>query len=368
MNELNAVEWHDTRRKRLLAAHPEARALVGRNPWSALFVVALVMLQLGLAVAAAQLPGYLVPVFAWCVGAVSAHALSTFIHECAHDLVFRRANFNRALSLWINVPLVMPAAIDFRDKHLEHHRHLGERGGADSQAPPPSDLGFATTPLRNVLWHCFAPLYGAPAQLKRDRWLAANAVVQVATLVPFTWLFGPQALVFLLLSVWFAFGPHPVGARRYGEHLALSGGQPTVSYYGPLNRLSFDVGYHVEHHDLPSVPWSRLRRLNALAPELYAPLEDLSSWTALLWRLFTRRGEGPSRYFLSSPRSSPLSPTHPQKVQAAQNADRSDHHQGCRRLHPDEPDPQRDSTGQSGNERDDSEHQAEPRVDHGRKC
>jgi sphingolipid delta-4 desaturase len=298
MNPPNAVQWHDARRRRLLAAHPEARALVGRNPWSAPIVVALVALQLGLAVAAACLPWWAVPLLAWCVGAVSAHALSTFIHECAHDLVFRGAAANRALSLLANVPLVMPGAIDFRDKHLAHHRHLGELD-ADTQAPPQSDLAYAVTPLRCVLWHCFAPLYGTPAQLKRDRWLVANVVVQLAALAPFTWLAGPQALVFLVLSGWFAFGPHPVGARRYGEHLALEPGQPTASYYGPLNRLSFDVGFHVEHHDLPSVPWSGLRALRALAPELYAPLAYHASWSALLWQLFTRRGEGPARYFVS---------------------------------------------------------------------
>jgi sphingolipid delta-4 desaturase len=298
----NAVEWHDARRRRLFARHPEARALVGRNPGSAAIVAAMVALQLALAVGATGLDWPALALLAWCIGAVTAHGLSTFIHECAHDLVFHRAAANRALALLANVPLVIPGAIDFRNKHLAHHRHLGEPQGADTQAPPPSDLRFATSRLKRVVWHCFAPLYGTAQTAERDGWLLLNACVQGVTLVPFIWCFGLKALAFLVLSGWFAFGPHPVGVRRYGEHRVLEPWQPTASYYGPLNWVSFDVGHHVEHHDVPAVPWNRLRRLRALAPELYEPLKHLDSWSGLLWALFMRAEEGPARYVVSPAR------------------------------------------------------------------
>ena len=69
-------------------------------------------------------------------------------------------------------------------------------------------------------------------------------------------------------------------------------GQETYSYYGPLNRLTFNVGYHNEHHDFPYIPGSRLAKLRALAPEFYEGLLHHTSWTKTLWQYITRRDLG----------------------------------------------------------------------------
>ena len=53
---------------------------------------------------------------------------------------------------------------------------------------------------------------------------------------------------------------------------------------GPLNRLSFNVGYHHEHHDIVSIPWRRLPEIRRIAPEFYENLHSYTSWSALLAR------------------------------------------------------------------------------------
>lgn len=64
--------------------------------------------------------------------------------------------------------------------------------------------------------------------------------------------------------------------------VAYDSDQETASYYGPINRLALNVGYHNEHHDFPSIAWNRLPRLRALAPEFYDTLRYHTSWTRLL--------------------------------------------------------------------------------------
>jgi sphingolipid delta-4 desaturase len=95
---------------------------------------------------------------------------------------------------------------------------------------------------------------------------------------------GGAPFKYLVTSTVFAIGLHPLGARWIQEHFALVPGQETYSYYGPLNKLSFNVGYHTEHHDLVTIPWSRLPHVRRIAPEFYEGLHAYRSWTALLAR------------------------------------------------------------------------------------
>ena len=98
------------------------------------------------------------------------------------------------------------------------------------------------------------------------------------------YFFGWGAIIYFVLSFFFSVGLHPVGARWIQEHYLVAAPQETYSYYGPLNLLSFNVGYHNEHHDFSYVPWNRLAKIKAIASEYYDTLVYHTSWTKLLWR------------------------------------------------------------------------------------
>lgn len=70
-------------------------------------------------------------------------------------------------------------------------------------------------------------------------------------------------------------------------------GFETYSYYGPLNWITFNVGYHNEHHDFPAVPGSRLPEVKRIAPEFYDTMPQHTSWSRVLYDFITDPAVGP---------------------------------------------------------------------------
>ncbi|GAA3902102.1 hypothetical protein GCM10022276_21030 [Sphingomonas limnosediminicola] len=290
---------HRERAKRILATHPDVRRLFGRDRWSALWTVLLVALQVGIGIGLALLkaPWWAIVAAAYAFGAFPNHALFVLIHDYTHNMVFKTARANRLGSILANVPIVFPAAMGFRSHHLLHHKYLGIPG-LDADVPAPNEARWVgNSPYRKTLW---LSMYWAVQAVLRprtvkaistiDKWVMFNAVAMVAAMAPIVWFFGWWPVAYLFLSTMFSLGVHPVGARSIQEHYVFSEGQETYSYYGPLNKLSFNMGYHNEHHDFPHVPWSRLPAVRAAAPEFYNDLYYHRSWSRLLLHiLFSRK-------------------------------------------------------------------------------
>ena len=64
----------------------------------------------------------------------------------------------------------------------------------------------------------------------------------------------------------------------------MDGTAETYSYYGVLNYLTYNVGFHNEHHDFPAIPWSRLPLVRKIAPEYYDDLPQCASWPGTILR------------------------------------------------------------------------------------
>jgi sphingolipid delta-4 desaturase len=287
-----APEPHRKRTKDILRRHPEVRALIGTNPNTFGWTVVIVAGQLALAAfVAARLSWWLVLALAFCVGAFANHALFVIIHECAHKLVFRRKVPNTLTAMFANLPLFVPGALSFQKYHLKHHAFQGVYE-LDADLPSRWEarlIGHSV--LSKALWLLLYPIFQAlrPIRIKEvplfDRWITLNLLVQVGFDVAVYFVLGPKALVYLALSLFFSIGLHPLGARWIQRHfITTEGDQETFSYYGFLNALTFNVGYHNEHHDFPSVPWNHLPRIRAAAPEAYQDLSYHRSWTRLLFR------------------------------------------------------------------------------------
>ena len=287
-------EPHLGRTRQLLKDHPELSQLFGPWPATALLLLMLVAAQLAAAWALRDAhAGWLVLV-AWTAGAFAHHAVWVLLHECSHNLVFARPRDNLLLSLVGNLPIVVPSAISFRRYHLLHHRFQGDPAW-DADLPSPLERWLGDKgPAGKAAWLALFPLLQVHRVTRLrdipmvDGWMEANVALQVGFTAAVAQAWGGRAVGYLLLSTWFSVGLHPLGARWVQEHFLAHPGAPaqeTSSYYGPLNALAFNVGYHVEHHDLMRVPWVRLPRVRAGAPEYYAGLASHPSWVRL-WGSF----------------------------------------------------------------------------------
>jgi sphingolipid delta-4 desaturase len=282
-------EPHRDRTKTILKDHPEIRKLIGKNPMTFWYALGIVSLQTGLAIVLRDQPWWLIVVVAYFVGAFANHALFVVIHEAAHKLIFRRATPNILAGMLANLPLAVPASVSFAKYHIKHHAFQGIYE-LDADLPYHWEARLVGTSWwRKALWLALFPLIEGirPMRLREvpfwDRWSVTNIVVQFGFDIAVFALFGPKALLYLVLSLFFGIGLHPLGARWVQRHFLVEDGeQETYSYYGPLNKLALNVGYHNEHHDFPSVPWNRLPEVKRTAPELYDHLTYHRSWTRLL--------------------------------------------------------------------------------------
>ena len=288
-----SAEPHRERTKRLLKQHPEVRTLIGRNPFSFALILAIVAMQTVLAYLLRDQPWWLVIIVAYAAGAFANHALFVLIHECAHNLVFKSKAANILSGIIADLAIIVPSSVSFRSYHLKHHSFQGDYDlDADLASRWEARL-IGSTFAGKALWLLFFPVFQAlrPPRLKEIKfvngWTVVNWVVVFGYDAAVIVLFGPMAFLYLALSFVFSIGLHPLGARWIQEHYLTAAPQETYSYYGRLNILALNVGYHNEHHDLPSVPWNNLPRLKAIAPELYDPLISHRSWARLLWRFLT---------------------------------------------------------------------------------
>jgi sphingolipid delta-4 desaturase len=299
MPKLRSFRWsvesepHKGRTKEIISEHPEIRQLIGKNPYTFLVILLCVGVQICLSWFLRNQSWWLIFGAAYLIGAFACHTLFVCIHECAHNLLFKKRPLNTLAGILANLPLVFPSSVSFQKYHLKHHSYQGvEELDADMPYRWEARL-INNAPVGKAIWLLFYPFWQMirPARLKEitllDKWTIINMIVQFSFMGFFIYFFGWKATAFMTMSFFFSVGLHPLGARWIQEHYLTHGDQETKSYYGVLNSINLNVGYHNEHHDFPSVPWNRLPKVKKIANAYYQNLGYHTSYTLLLLRFLT---------------------------------------------------------------------------------
>jgi sphingolipid delta-4 desaturase len=295
-------------------------------------------------------------VLAWLWGGLLTSSLFLAAHEVSHNLAAASPRDNKLLGIFgalarartdcrrvcglltrcrrthrrrgtANLPVCIPFSISFGRYHRDHHSAQGTLG-MDCDLPTQREAGWVASAgiagklawlSAQLIFYALRPLLVRPKQ--PGTWEAINATIVLAfdAYLATSAAFGPRAIAYLLASVLLGGGLHPAGAHFIAEHYmwplsaaeervqtgknadtlaedAAAGrgaSQETFSYYGRWNALTYDVGFHNEHHDLPSVPGCRLKQVRDAAPEFYSGLRSHSSYCAVIWAFVFDSRVGP---------------------------------------------------------------------------
>ena len=281
------TEPHFARRKAILKKYPEVSQLFGVDPWLKYTTVLLVLAQLAIGLFIGQLGWLPFILITYFIGATISHALILAIHEITHNLSSKNLVFNNLLSFVANLPIVFPFAMTFKIYHGKHHQAQGAEG-IDTDIPSRFEARIFRGKIGKICWYInqiifygLRPILSYP--IKLNKWQIYNVIFQVGAMAIYLPFAGWSGLIYLLASLFIAGGLHPTAGHFISEHYVFRAGQETYSYYGPLNKLCFNVGYHNEHHDFPNIPGSRLPKLKKLAGEFYEPLHGYRSWVRVVW-------------------------------------------------------------------------------------
>ena len=349
-NKPDAV-WHRQRARSMLNKHPVIRELFGRSRWTAVWCLGLAAAQVSMALMAPHLAWWGIIFVAYTFGCMANIGLFNLAHECNHALVFKRKSHNRWLFTLTSLPMMLPAHHTWWIEHHVHHNELGAKQdfvkrrrsillhmkdrllGRPMHGWVRNWFGWLSSPL---FWPITVVVLGLQFarevlglvvylfhDLRRLRWKPSDFTLSILAdqhlvsgykkygiefwavsypLLSFSFAIGIYlfagwwGLLYLLCSALFVAGfLHPLafGLMLSNSHFhSFRTYQPTSSYYGWLNWITFNFGLHTEHHDLATIPWFRLGQMRKLAPEYYDSLKQTKSFAALAFKFaFCSRDE-----------------------------------------------------------------------------
>lgn len=292
-------EPHASRRKEILKKYPEIKKLMGYDAHFKYIVTVMILVQFFMFWYLIDSSWLTIIIAGYCFGGVINHSLMLAIHEISHNLAFghSRPMANRIFGIFANLPIGIPMSISFKKYHLEHHRYQGD-DILDTDIPSRLEAKLFCNTFTKAIWVILQPLFYAfrpffvhpksPTLLE-----VINFMVQIPFDIFILYFGGVRMLVYMIGGSLMAMGLHPVAGHFISEHYMFKKGYETYSYYGFLNRITFNVGYHMEHHDFPSVPGSKLPEVKRIAKEYYDDLPQHHSWVKVIYEFIMDPDIGP---------------------------------------------------------------------------
>jgi len=285
---------HNDRRKFMSKKYPCIKELFGIDEHARHVVSAQVIFQVFMCYLIQDSSWPLIIFCSYFIGGVINHSLVLAIHDIGHNTSFgnSKPSWNRFFSMWANLPCGIPSAVTFKKYHIDHHRYLGGITSdgilLDTDTPCPWEGKFFRGPILKTIWLFINPaFYGLRPSFTSPKPLTKFEFYNILTCITFDSfilsVYGFKSLSYLIIGTVLALGCHPTSGHFIAEHYNFIKNSETFSYYGPLNRIMWNVGYHIEHHDFPFIPGSRYPLVRKMIPEMYDDLPFIKSWCNVIY-------------------------------------------------------------------------------------
>lgn len=292
---INSPHPHCFRRRAILKKYPEIEKLYGTDPIQSIFMFSTVFLQFFISyyVSYHTFSYWNFFLLIYFISGTLNHSLFAAIHETSHGTVVPEGLSSCLLSIAISLPMAVPVAIPFTRYHQDHHVYLGVEG-LDPDLPTHFEARLFQSLLGKFIWigllpftYSLRPFIVNPKKMSGLDFLNIISVVIVDSLIAYHW--GISSLLYLVLGTFFAMNYHPFAGHFISEHYVFPKGdsfQETNSYYGFMNYFTYNLGYHVEHHDFPRIPGRFLPKVSSIAKEFYS-MPQHPNWSITMWKFIT---------------------------------------------------------------------------------
>ncbi len=264
------------------------------SPWRFCLALALDVALIAAAIALSELTffnplAYLVSVVV--IGA-RLHAFGILLHDCVHYRAFRTRKLNMIAGEALAWPLLITAA-GYRSHHLTHHKYLNTLDDPDWVRKLPQRKFRYPTGRRAILWNFLYQFSGLgvvemfcstrqSAEVnpvpRKIRWLRLGFYLAVLGLCAATGTLAELALYWLvpMLTSFAAIFYLRSVAEHHGnlayDHTFSNSRTTLPNAWERFVLMPHNVGYHLEHHLYPHVPFYRLPELHRVLMQqpLYA--------------------------------------------------------------------------------------------------
>ncbi len=295
-------------RRQIIKEHPGVLTLAGPDWRGAPAAVLILAVHWTVLWFVSQTNVFVVFLTAFFFGQLAIHSAGTLVHETAHRLVFRNPRAKLLFDLLLETIITsFGRQLTYQHEHVSsHHPHLGvyerdyehedvcrflARRAYRAKHPVRQRFVTALELFLHLLPFGFLfadkilmPFYrGATGRVVKDperdigATKAPSAEMRLFIAVSIgvnVFLFSTFGFLGFLYQIWsLSLFLGKCGVTNLGQSLSEHPGDdiemPTRSTYWWGNWILFNTGYHHEHHTFPEVPWTKLPKLKALAPQAF---------------------------------------------------------------------------------------------------